>query len=84
MHRPWTDWPQPSADPMQTEHRLTRLEVVTDEHGRNHDEHFETSVAHRDRLNLHERLILTLAGILSILLQDKFPKLAALIKGAMP
>jgi len=69
---------------MQTEHRLTHLEVKSEAHDQAHDEHYETTDQHRERMNFHERLILLICGVLSIVLQDKWPKLAALLKGAMP
>lgn len=90
MSYPHSSWPPPSpqpwpqSDPMQTEHRLTHLEVKSEAHDQAHDEHYETTDQHRERMNFHERLILLICGVLSIVLQDKWPKLAALLKGAMP
>ena len=69
---------------MQTEHRLTHLEVVSNHHSEAHEEHYETTDQHRDKLNFHERIILVILGILSILLQEKFPSLAAFLKGMAP
>jgi hypothetical protein len=75
-------WPPPSD--RETEHRLTELEVTTRHHEGHHEEHFQIGDAHRERLNFHERCLLILAGTVSILLQDKWPKLAAILKGVMP
>lgn len=83
-HQNWPPSPPPWPSDPNTEHRLTVLEVTTHHHAGHHEEHFEATEKHRDRLNLHERLLLILAGVLSIVIQDKFPKLAALIKGVMP
>ncbi len=88
MSYPPQSWPPlqpqyPPSDP-QTEHRLTVLEVVTNHHEKAHEEHYDTTDKHRERMNFHERLILLMCGVLSIVLQDKWPKLAALLKGAMP
>lgn len=38
----------------------------------------------RYRMSLHERAIIFIFGLLYILLQDKFPELARLIKQAIP
>ncbi len=88
-HYPPPPWPPlqppwPPAMDRETEHRLTQLEATASHHQDHHDEHFETTDRHRDRLNTHERVLLLLAGMLSIVLQDKFPAIAAMIKGTMP
>ena len=44
----------------------------------------ETQERHHDRLTLHERVLLMILGVLGIVLQDKFPQLAALLKGVRP
>lgn len=81
----WHPNSQPSQPPWHpdrdTEHRLTVLEVRTDHHAGHHAEHFEDTVRQRARLNLHERLILILAGGLSVVLQDKFPTIVGLLRG---
>lgn len=89
MSYPPQSWPPspppwPPSDPTQMEHRVTVLEVVSGHHTEAHEEHYETTDKHRERMNLHERLILLICGVLSIVLQDKWPKLAVLLKGAMP
>ena len=35
------------------------------------------------RLSLHEKAILGICGVLQVVLQDKYPKLAAIIRGLM-
>lgn len=71
--------PPPKSQPLppeclphsiEIEHRLTVTE--------------ETLERHADRMSLHERVMLSLAGGLYILFQDRFPQIAAIIKGAMP
>lgn len=71
----WRDWHNTSEEhsSKELEHRLTRLEVSSDDTAQQVD-------SHADRLNLHERAILGILGALYILLQDKFPKVAALLK----
>lgn len=69
------DWPQsPTPSPrhseLETEHRLTTAEKDL--------EH----IAYR--MSLHEKVMVILATGLYVLFQDRFPALAALIKGAMP
>lgn len=44
----------------------------------------EIQERHHDRLTLHERILLLILGVLGIVLQDKFPQLAALLKGVRP
>ncbi len=55
---------------LEMEHRVTVAEETLDRHA--------------DRMSFHERIMLALAGGLYILFQDRFPQIAALIKGAMP
>lgn len=60
----------------EVEHRLTRQEWETEHHS-------ETLEAHAKKLSLHEKAILGILGLLQIVLQDKYPALAALIKGLL-
>jgi hypothetical protein len=65
------------------EHRLTRLEDAKAMHGEHSEELFQIVERHSDKLTLHEKAILAILGVLSILLQDRFPAVAALIKGIL-
>lgn len=66
------------------EHRLTTMEVQAD-HSRQRSDRLNTRVEKVEaKLTLHERVILVILGVLQILLQDKYPALAALIKGLIP
>jgi hypothetical protein len=80
----WTHWRPAEHSTKEIEHRLTVLEQTTDDHEESHQEHFEEIDRHSDRLNLHERAILALAGGLYILMQDRFPAIAKLIRDLMP
>ncbi len=82
MRYPHTSWPPspphwPQHSPQEIEHRLTVVEthIEVDE---------ERIEAHDRRLNLHEKAILAIGVVLQILMQDKYPKLAELIKQALP
>jgi hypothetical protein len=87
MQRPYKDsGPLPLSSEHSTkelEHRLTRLEDAKAMHGEHSEELFQIVERHSDKLTLHEKAILGILGALSILLQDKFPKIAALIKGIL-
>lgn len=65
--------PLPSAQPVphsnEIEHRLTVVEVEQERH--------------RDKLSLHEKAILALASSLYVLAQDRFPQIAAVIRGLL-
>lgn len=81
----WHSWPPPSpTHSTEVEGRLTREET----HREHQDDWNEATEARLDkhdrRLNLHEKAILGLGALLQILMQDKYPGLAALIKGLMP
>lgn len=67
---PWPDWrgiSPPEHSAKELEHRLTVLDM--------HQK------ANSDRLNLHERVLLGILGVLYIIAQDKFPLIAKLIMG---
>tara|TARA_R110000868_G_scaffold190125_1_gene433737 strand:- start:123 stop:398 length:276 start_codon:yes stop_codon:yes gene_type:complete len=70
------------------EHRLTVVETTQIERWRaNREVQSETAdrlSGHDRRLNLHEKAILAIGAVLQVLLQDKYPTLAALIKAALP
>jgi hypothetical protein len=67
-----------------TRERVTRLEVISDQHTNQHGSHFETHAKHDQRLSLVEKAILALAGAVYILAQEKFPVVAHLLKGLIP
>ena len=83
-------WSQPASLPHSTEveHRLTVVETIQEErlktNERRHSDITELFERHDRRLNLHEKAILGLGALLQVLMQDKYPALAALIKGLMP
>lgn len=68
--------------------RLTRAEAALERLGEIHDElredHEQVSQSHSEKLSLHEKAILAMAGVLYIMAQDKFPAIAAIIKGFRP
>ena len=83
-------WSQPASlqHSTEVEHRLTVVETLQAER-REANEVLQDAVearltAHDRRLNLHEKAILGLGALLQVLMQDKYPALAALIKGLMP
>lgn len=67
------------------EHRVTHTEASLERLREIHDElredHERTSAQHSEKLTLHEKAILAIAGVLYIMAQDKFPAIAAIIKG---
>lgn len=68
--------------------RLTRAEAALERLGEIHEElredHEQVTSAHSEKLSLHEKAILAMAGVLYIMAQDKFPAIAAIIKGFRP
>lgn len=66
------------------EHRLTRLEDEREASRTQREELYEIAEDHRKKLTLHEKAILMIVGSLSILLQDKLPGLASILKGLIP
>lgn len=77
MSYPPQSW-QPSQTPShqhstEVEHRLTVLEERRD----------SDLTRVNDRMTLHERAILALASGLYIVAQDRFPQIAAAIRGAI-
>lgn len=79
--------PTPSHS-LELERRITTAEAGVERLQEIHDElredHERISQSHGDKLSLHEKAILAIAGILYIMAQDKFPALAAIIKGFRP
>lgn len=65
---------------IETEHRLTKLEVRQE----SHDQIEERLEAISKRMALHEKAILGILGLLQVVLQDKYPALAAIIKSLTP
>ena len=59
------------------ENRLTRSEIRNELHG-------EKIASHDKRLSLLEKAILGIAAILQVMLQDKYPALAAILKSLLP
>lgn len=63
------------------ERRVTHTEASVERLREIHDELREDHERHSEKLSLHEKAILAIAGVLYIMAQDKFPVLAAIIKG---
>ena len=79
-------WSPPGSQPHSTEveHRLTVTEAAR-EHQDEWNEATEARLERHDRrLNLHEKAILGLGAALQVVLQDKYPWVAGLIKGLIP
>jgi hypothetical protein len=87
MRRDSNTWHQPlrNEDEHSTkeiEHRFTDLEAFSETSRLDRDELHEIVKRHENKLTTHEKAILGLLIGMATLLQDKFPKLAALlIKG---
>jgi hypothetical protein len=75
--------PSSGHSTIELEHRLTHLEDAKVAHREQNDELFEIVEKHHDKLTLHEKAILAILGAISILLQDRFPQIAAAIKGIL-
>jgi hypothetical protein len=61
---------------VEIERRITIQEVHTEAHG-------DRLAAVEKRMSLHEKAILAIAAVLQVVLQDKYPALAALLKGLL-
>lgn len=72
------------SNEVETRERVTRLEVISDQHTDQIESHSETHAKHDNRLNLVEKAILVLSGAVYILAQDRFPMVARLLKGVIP
>jgi len=72
---------------LETDRRLTRIEVHQEHREESNETYKERADKRLDaiekRMSLHERAILAIAGILQVILQDKYPKLAAILKGLL-
>ena len=69
-------WPQPLTEELsdrEAEHRLTSLETTAEHHEKRLDDH-------NQRMTFLEKSIMTIAAVLYVSLQDKFPVLAGIIK----
>jgi hypothetical protein len=77
----------PVSHSTEIEHRLTVVETMQLERMRSNDKRVrqdERTIRQvLARLTLHERAILLLASAVSVLLQDKWPGLADIIRGAI-
>ena len=88
MQRNWHESP-PSSRPenghtvKEVEHRFTDLEAGLKESTADRMDLHEIVTAHAEKLQLHEKAILGLFIALSALLQEQFPRLAALLKAAL-
>lgn len=75
-------WPSTEVE------RLTKAEAGIERLWEIHDElredHEQVRDSHADKLSLHEKAILGICGVIYILAQDKFPALAAILKGLHP
>ena len=78
----WTPWQQPSHS-NEIERRLTRAEDTLEHHSDLHEDHEETHSEFRNQLAIHEKAILGICGLLLIVLQDKLPAVADILKGLM-
>lgn len=77
----WPDRPENGHSTKELEHRLTDLEASRLESREDRAELFQIAEAHREKLTFHEKVLLAILMGLAAALQDKFPKLAALLKG---
>ena len=70
------------------EHRLTVVETTQIERWRANRKIQQDTTdkieQHDRRLNLHEKAILAIGAVLQILMQEKYPKLAEIIKQVLP
>lgn len=86
MQNDWNSWPQPSRpenghSTKEIEHRFTDLEAFSKASSADRHDLHEMVDRHEEKLSLHEKAILAILIALGAVLQDKFPKLAGLIKG---
>lgn len=79
--------PSPSTHSTEIEHRLTVVEVRQEDRQDSNEDRWATAdkrlSAVETRMSLHEKAILAIAGVLQVVLQDKYPKLAQLLKNLM-
>ena len=71
----------------EVENRLTTVEVIQQERLASNESRWTNSekrlAAVETRMSLHEKAILAIAGVLQVALQDKYPKLAQILKGLL-
>ena len=73
-----------SHDPIELEHRLTTLHGDVKSLEEENDEHRERHDKLSRRMSLLEKAIVGILMVLQVLLQDKWPVLAALLKELRP
>lgn len=82
------NWPySPALSPQhstEVERRLTMSEANQAWQDEINEDTKDKLEAHDRRLNLHEKAILAIGAVLQILMQDKYPTLAAVIKAMLP
>lgn len=70
--------------PIELERRMTTQQIELEYLRDSHEELAEEVGAVRKKMALHEKAILGILGVLQILMQDKYPAIAALLKGLTP
>ena len=70
--------------PIEIERRLTEQRLSHEYLKEDHEELQERFSAMSKRMALHEKAILGILGLLQVVLQDKYPALAALLKSLTP
>lgn len=78
----WPSWPQPSHS-NEVENRLTTVELGLDHQDEWNEATSARLAGHDRRLNLHEKAILALGALLQIVMQDKYPWVAELLRGLL-
>lgn len=73
-----------SHSPIELERELTTQRMALGYLQESHEELAEEVGAVKRKMALHEKAILGILGVLQILMQDKYPQLAALLKGLSP
>lgn len=66
--------------PIELERQLTENRIYREALEESHEELTEDVAALRKKLALHEKAILGILGLLQVVLQDKYPAIAALLK----
>lgn len=70
--------------PIEIERRLTEQRLSHEYLQESHEELEDRLEAMSKRMALHEKAILGILGLLQVVLQDKYPALAALLKSLTP
>lgn len=91
MKNKWHGWlpssqslPEEGHSIKEVEHRFTDLEAFTKESRHDRAELHEIVQYHGEKLQTHERAILALVIAFSALMQEQFPRIAALLRSALP